>query len=395
MLLRERQATAALAFAYFIVGTGAFVIAGLLNEIAVDLEVSVAAAGQLITAYSLALAVGAPLLASLVTRFHRRTLIAIGVGLFGLLHFAAASAPEYGWLATTRVMCGLAAAIATPQAIAAAGQIARPERRGRTLATVFLGFSLAIVLGVPAGTVLGATLGWRVSLVLIGSISLLSALWVAFALPATLSQESANAGAWRKLVSCTAIVWVLTTTVLQATGQFTLYTYFAPVFERAFAADTRTIGLLFGAFGLFGLIGTTMARRLLDPIGSGRVVLLCLMLIAAAFALWPLVAGSITAALFVLLLWGVGGFAIHPSQQTRLMTIAPELTSVSISVNLSATYLGQALGGALGGGLIGPFGTDALSWAGLLVLLASICTAWLANRADATERAQSPQRERV
>jgi predicted MFS family arabinose efflux permease len=322
-----------------------------------------------------------------VTRFDRRLLIAIGLGLFGLMHFAAAGAPAYGWLAITRVMCGLAAAIATPQAIAAAGQIARPERRGRTLATVFLGFSLAIVFGVPAGTVLGGMLGWRVSLVLIGSISLVSALWVAFALPATLSQESANAGTWRKLVGCTAILWVLTTTVLQTTGQFTLYTYFVPVFERALGADTRTIGLLFGAFGLFGLIGTAVARRLLDPIGSGRVVLLCLMLIAAAFALWPLVAGSIATTLFVLLLWGIGGFAVHPSQQTRLVTIAPELASVSISLNLSATYLGQALGGAVGGGLINAFGTDALSWAGLLVVVVSVGTAWMANRAGATDMA--------
>jgi predicted MFS family arabinose efflux permease len=393
--VHERHATAALAFAYFIVGTGAFVIAGLLNEIAVDLEVSAAAAGQLITAYALALAVGAPLLASLVSRFDRRILIAIGLGLFGLLHFVAASAPAYGWLAATRVMCGLAAAIATPQAIAAADQIAQPERRGRTLATVFLGFSFAIVLGVPAGTVLGATLGWRVSLVLIGSISLFSALWIVLALPATLSQEPADAGAWRKLVSCTAILWVLTTTVLQTTGQFTLYTYFAPVFESGLRAGARTIGLLFGAFGLFGLIGTAIARRLLDPIGSGRVVILCLSLVAVAFALWPLTAGSITITLFVLLLWGVGGFAVHPSQQARLVTIAPALASVSISLNLSATYLGQALGGAIGGGLIGTFGTAVLSWVGLLVLLASIGAAWMANRAEVTEERNYRKEKRV
>jgi predicted MFS family arabinose efflux permease len=116
------------------------------------------------------------------------------------------------------------------------------------------------------------------------------------------------------------------------------------------------------------------------------VVGACLGLMVGAFALWPLGAGSLAMTLFVTLLWGFGGFAIHPSQQARLVGIAPALSSASLSLNLSATYLGQAVGGALGGGLISGIGAIALSWAGLALLLAACGAAFMASEASGPDR---------
>jgi predicted MFS family arabinose efflux permease len=386
-ILAQTPPILALALGYFVVGTGAFVVAGLLNEISADLEVSVATAGQLIGVYSFALALGAPLLAGLIARFQRCTLIVAGLVLFGVLQWVAAVVPDYGLLAVARGLTGVAAAVVTTQSIAAAGLIAAPEQRGQALGTMFLGFSLSVVAGVPLGTVLGAALGWRVALALVGLFSIISALWIYWLLPSKMPTESIDTTSWRSLAHNRAILWIVATTVLHSAGQFTLYTYFAPVFRDSLQADAKTIGLLFGWFGACGIAGNLLMNRVTDRVGPTRAVLACLGVMAAAFVVWPLAAGSLAMMLLVLLLWGLGGFAIHPVQQTRLVALAPALASVSVALNLSGTYLAQVLGAAIGGALISAVGSTALSWAGLGLLLAACGATFLATRASRVQPA--------
>jgi predicted MFS family arabinose efflux permease len=381
--VRSNHSIAALAFGYFVVGTGAFAVAGLLNEIANDLGTSVAGAGQLMSGYSLALAIGAPLLAPLGVRFERRTLIAVGLASFGLLHVAAAVAPSYGMLAAARVLAGVAASIVTPHSVAAAGLTAPPGQSGRAIATMFLGFTLSIVVGVPLGNMLGAVLGWRVTLGLVGAMSIVGAIWIGLAVSDRLPNSPMDWNAWRTLVQNAALLWLLVTTVLQCAGQFTLYTYLAPALRDGLEVDATRIGLLFGWFGISGLIGNFIASRVLDRVGAARIVAACLALIITAFAIWPFAAGSLPAMMLAILIWGLGGFAIHPSQQARLVAIAPGLASASIALNLSATYLGQMLGGVIGGGLIGWFGTIALAWGGAALLVGAGGAAFAASRSHA------------
>nr|WP_236843529.1 MFS transporter [Bradyrhizobium icense] len=355
---------------------------GLLNEIARELGTSVAGAGQLMSAYSLALAVGAPLLVSLTRRFGRRGLIAAGLVLFGVLQFAAAAAPTYSALAAARILAGLAAAIVTPHSIAAAGLAAPPGQSGRAIATMFLGFTLSIVIGIPAGNALGAVLGWRVTLGLVGAMSFASAVWVALAV-SKLPNTPADWSAWRSLAGKTVVLWLLLTTVLQCAGQFTLYTYLAPSLRDSLGIDAGGIGLLFGWFGVAGLAGNYFASRGIDRIGAGRVVGACLVLIIAAFAMWPMAYGSLMTTMLAISIWGLGGFAIHPSQQARLVLLSPEMASASAALNLSATYLGQMFGSAFGGGLIIWFGPNALSWGGAALLVAAIGAAFAAGARSA------------
>jgi predicted MFS family arabinose efflux permease len=379
----EPKSAAALAFGYFVVGIGAFAVTGLLNEIARELGTSIAGAGQLMSAYSLALAVGAPLLISPTRRFGRRDLIAAGLVLFGVLQFAAAVAPTYSTLAAARIFAGLAAAIVTPHSIAAAGLAAPPGQSGRAIATMFLGFTLSIVIGIPAGNALGAVLGWRVTLGLVGAMSFASAVWVALTVSARLPNTPIDWNAWRPLAGNAVILWLLLTTVLQCAGQFTLYTYLAPGLRDSLGIDAGEIGLLFGWFGVAGLAGNYFASRVIDRIGAGRVVGACLVLMIAAFAMWPMAYGSLVTTMLAISIWGLGGFAIHPSQQARLVLLAPELASASAALNLSATYLGQMFGSAFGGGLITWFGADALAWGGAALLVAAIGAAFAAGQRPA------------
>jgi predicted MFS family arabinose efflux permease len=379
----HRTQLVALAFGYFVVGIGAFAVGGLLNEIAKDLGTSAAGAGQLMSTYSAALAIGAPLLTPLTKRFERRALITAGLVLFGVLQFAAAIAPTYGTLVAARVFAGFAAAIVTPHSIAAAGLAAPSGQGGRAIATMFLGFTLSIVIGIPAGNALGAVLGWRATLGLVGVMAFMSAIWIGLAISAKLPNMPVDRNAWRSLVRDATLLWLLLTTILQCAGQFTLYTYLAPALRDSLEVNAREIGLLFGWFGLSGLIGNFIASRIIDRAGAARVVAVCLALIITAFVIWPLAEGSMKLTMLAILIWGLGGFAIHPSQQARLVAIAPNLASASAALNSSGTYLGQMLGSVLGGALISGFSTNALAWGGAVLLLAASGTAFAAGRSQA------------
>jgi predicted MFS family arabinose efflux permease len=176
---------------------------------------------------------------------------------------------------------------------------------------------------------------------------------------------------WRTLAGNPVILWLLLITVLQCAGQFTLYTYLAPEIAMKLRFDASEIGLLFGWFGVCGLIGNYAASRIIDRAGAGRVVGVALALILAAFLLWPVTSGSLILTMLAILIWGLGGFAIHPSQQARLVAAAPDLASASAALNLSATYLGQMIGSVLGGGLISCFGINAISWGGVALIVAA------------------------
>jgi predicted MFS family arabinose efflux permease len=364
-----KQSITALAFGYFVVGIGAFSVTGLLNEIARELEISVAGAGQLMAAYSLALAIGAPLLAPISKRFGRRTLISGGLVLFGVLQLASAFAPTYGSLAVARVLAGLAAAIVTPHSIAAAGLSAEPGQSGRAIATMFLGFTLSIVVGIPAGNELGAILGWRATLGVVGVMALAGAAWVRLVVAADLPNAPVDLKAWRSLAKDAVVLWLLLTTFLQCAGQFTLYTYLAPGLAGSLQLDAQETGMLFGWFGVCGLVGNYVASRVMDRVGAATVVGVCLGLILAAFLIWPVAHGSLAMTMMAILIWGLGGFAIHPSQQARIVAVVPAFASALAALNLSATYVGQMIGSVLGGALIGWLGESALPWgaAGLIV----------------------------
>ena len=379
MSLRDRR-LASLAFANFTAGTAILIVAGLLNELAADLRVSVAAAGQLFTASSLAICIGAPLLAALTTGIERRLLLGLALAGLALTSFAAALAPGFATLVAVRALMGVCVAIITPQAAASAGVLVEPAARGRALAVVFLGFSVSTVLGVPLGTWLGALLGWRVTVAIIGGLALAAAAAVWFALPARLHVARMDRHAWRELAGSAAILLVIATTVVQGTGQFVLYSYIAPALREFVGATPLALSLFLLWNGVCGVTGNVVAGRLIDRVGPPRIVHAALALMLAAFLLWPATRGSVAITAAAIMLWGLGCFAVQTAQQTRLVLLAPQLASASIALNSSAIYLGQACGAVIGAAVINEAGLGGLSVAGALFLAAAIGVSLLAGR---------------
>lgn len=366
-----RGALWALLAGNFVIGTGVMAVPGTLNEISASLGVAVAAAGQLITAAALVMCLGAPLLAAVVAGWDRRLLLALTLVWYALGHGLAALMPSFGALLPVRMLTVVAPAVFTPQAAACAGLLVPPEHRGRAVTFVFLGWSMASVLGLPIGALIGGYLGWRAAFVAIAAMSLASAAWVWLTLPNGIRPAALTAAAWSRVLRSPVLMGIVAVTALQGSGQFVLFSYFGPILKRDFGADPDTLSLMWALFGLFGLAGNMLVSRFIDRVGAGRMVLLTSALIALSLLLWPW-AGTLPWLAAVLVPWGLGCFAANSAQQARLVGLAPALAPGSVALNSSGIYTGQAVGAALGGWLLAHDASAWMSWVGFALLLAAI-----------------------
>ncbi|HEY8359856.1 MAG TPA: MFS transporter [Ramlibacter sp.] len=363
----------------FVIGTGVMVVPGTLNEISSSLAISVATAGQLITAGAALMCFGAPLFAALVAGWDRRRLLALSMLWFGLAHFACALAPDFAWLLPLRVLALVPPAIFTPQAAACLGLLVPPEQRGRAITFIFLGWSLASVLGMPISALVGGWFGWRSAFAIVGVLGLASAAWVWRTMPDGVKPPPLSLAAWKQAFRSPALMACVAVTMLFAAGQFVQFSYFAPYFKHKLAISPTELGLYFMWFGAFGLLGNVVMSRTIDRVGAGRAVMIGVALMAASLLLFPLGTTLLLAAV-VSVPWALGCFSSNSAQQARLVALAPSLAAASVALNSSAMYAGQAIGAATGGWMIVRGGMDSLHWAALAGLLAAMAMSALATR---------------
>jgi len=368
-----------LLFGNFVIGSGVMVVPGALNEISSSLAVPVATAGQLISAGALLMCVGAPLFAALVAGWDRRRLLTLCMVWYGALHLACIAAPGFAALLPLRVLAMISPAIFTPQAAACVGLLVAADQRGRAITFVFLGWSLASVLGLPIGAYVGGTLGWRTAFGVVALLSLASALWVWRAMPDGVKPPALSAAAWKETFRSRALMLCVAVTVMYSAGQFVLFSYFAPYYKHKIGITPGELSLLLMWFGAFGFLGNIVMSRHIDRIGASRAVMASTAAMALSLLIWPL-GTSLTLAALVAVPWALGCFASNSAQQARLVGIAPALSAGSIALNTSAMYAGQAIGAASGGWLIARDGMDVLHWAGFALLLAAMAASALASR---------------
>jgi len=337
-----------LALATFAVGTDSYVIAGLLPAIAADLGVSTAAAGQLVTVFALTMAVSAPVVGGLTGGLDRRTTLLIALGVFVVGNAATALATGYGTAMAARVVTAAGAGVINSAASSTAAAIVPPERRGRALAFVLGGLTLATALGLPLGTLIGSA-DWRVTLWAVAGTGLVAAIGVAVGLPAVRLPAASLRDRLRPLAQGGRVPALLAVTTLAFLGAYTLYTYVAPALRDATGGDESLLTLVLFVWGAGVLTGNTAAGRLVDRRDPARVLTGPLALAVLALALTPLAARALIPALVWAAVWGVAvGFVVVP-QQHRLVALGPAAAPVLLGLNSSALYAGMALGGGLGG----------------------------------------------
>lgn len=366
----------ALAFAGFATGTEAYVYAGHLAALAAELQSDLALAGQLASAFALTYALTAPLVASAVAHLPRRAVIATGLALIGMLNLAAAAMPVLAGIFAVRVLCGLAAGLVGPAASVAAAELAGPTGRGRAMAAVLGGTTVAFVLGIPMGSVVGDWLGWRGTFAYAGLLAILAAAVVLLVLPDLPGGQRAGLHAVAVVRQPGIAPWLLLTMIGFA-ATFSVIAYVGPVVTAIAGLEGTGVGAMQALIGLGSIAGIVIGARIADRPGGVRLVLGSFLVSAAAlgsYALLLLAALPHGVALPFLALSMLTGsaalFARMPVIQARLVAAAPaEARPVVLALNGSMVFAGQGLGAAIGGVALGAVELWAVGLAGGLLAL--------------------------
>ncbi|MEV5329392.1 MFS transporter [Nonomuraea fastidiosa] len=344
----------------FVVGTSEYLIAGLLPQMAADLEVSVSTAGQAVTAYALGVVIGGPLVTIATVRLPRKGLALGLLVLFAAGNAVCAVAGSYEVLIAGRVVASLSHAAFLTVALMMVTRVVAPDRAGSAIAAVAAGFSAATLLGVPLGVLLGEGAGWRTPFAVLAAL----ALAVAGALAAALPRQDAPATSVREEIATVLgrrVLVVIATTAVGLAATSTVFTYLAPALTGITGLGPGAVSTLLLVYGAGSLAGGLVAGRLADRslAGTVRGTFIGLAVVLAAFPFAVPWAGT---AVVVVLALGVLTSATTPALQSLLLRHAGQAPMLATSVNVCAFNIGIAAGSALGGGLVA---ADGLRWLGL------------------------------
>ncbi|MBK0868960.1 MFS transporter [Saccharopolyspora sp. HNM0986] len=358
-----------LAFGTFAVGTDAYVIAGVLPELAHSLDIGVAAAGQLVTVFAIGYAVLSPMLAALTSHWSRRTVLLTALVLFALGNVATALAPGYGAVLAARLLAAAGAAMYTPNAAATAAALAGAAKRGQAFSIVNVGLSSSLVLGAPLGTAIGALWGWRATMWFLTVLAVLIAPIIAWRLPSV--QLPAAAGLRQRFAPLgdRRVLGALAITVIAFVGIFIPYTYISVVYAPVIEGRQDLLTVLLLVFGVAGTVGNLTAGHVADRQWPRRVVVAVAVLLAVVFGIAVVARESLPAAIPVIVVSGLLSWSVLSPQQHRVVALRPEASALVVSLNAAAVYLGVSLSGVLGAAGLNLLGQAALPLLGSAFLI--------------------------
>lgn len=364
-----------LAMGTFAVGTDAFIVSAFLPRMAEGLSVTEAMAGQSVSAFALAYALLAPVIATATSTVARRKLLVWSLALLGAFNLASALCTSLSALILTRIAAAAAAAAYTPNAGAVAAALAHPARRARALSVVIGGLTVATALGVPLGHVVSAVMDWRASLALVGIISLAAAAAVFAVMPAM--PGGARIGLRQRLsvLKRPGVMRILPLTVLGMAACYAPYAFTIRILETLRIPAASLTVMLF-VYGLGAFAGNYASGRATDRRGPGPVLVCAYgaMAIALGGLAGLAAAGEGSGFYFAAALiacWGASSWAQTPAQQHRLIAAAPQEAPLVIALNASGIYLGISAGTGIGSLAVGQ-GVPALLGTGSALALASL-----------------------
>ncbi|MFE2758358.1 Cmx/CmrA family chloramphenicol efflux MFS transporter [Streptomyces halstedii] len=366
-----------LGLAVFAQGTSEFMLSGLLSGIADDLGVSLSAAGLLTSAFAVGMVVGAPLTALAGRAWPRRRALLFFLGVFVAVHVVGALTTDYGVLLATRVVGALANAGFWAVALVTAMDLAGPERRARATAVVVGGVTVACVVGVPAGALLGELWGWRSAFWAVALVSLPAAFALLRAVPGGRAGDGPPASARTELRALARPRLLLTLLVMALVqgATFCTFSYLEPLVTRVTGFGAGWVPVVLALFGAGSFAGVTLAGRLADSrpkavIGTGLVAL------TAGWAALALTAARPAAALVLVLVQGALAFGTGTALISRVFQQAPEAPTLAGSFATAAFNVGAAAGPWLGGLALGAgLGFRAPVWVSALLMGAALAGA--------------------
>jgi DHA1 family inner membrane transport protein len=376
----ERTLIATLSATNFVIGIGAFMVIGMLPPIAGDLGLSTAGAGWIMTVYALAYAVCSPLLVSSTGGIGRRKVLFAGLSIFACANLIGAFASNDTMLFVARALAAAGAGITTPVGAAVVAGVVAPEKRARSLAAVFFGLTLAQVVGVPAGSFIAYTFGWRIAFGVVALIAL-PCLWLIWTrVPRGLQFQPVGLRDLAAVLRNGPVMLAVAFTAVFLGAIYVPFTYIAPLMETVMGYGRNGISAVLLAFGLSAVVGNLLGGILSDRIGPTPtlVALACSQVVMMPLlSLLPMAGWMVFSLVFV---WGVCGWSFTAPQQARVIGLRPEQAPVVLSLNAAAIYVGAAAGSAIGGAVVAGYGPIALGLAGAVTALLAVANILISKR---------------
>ena len=361
---RSRAALFALALGGFGIGTTEFATMGLLPEIASGFDVSIPTAGNAITAYALGVVVGAPTLAALGARLDRRRLLLLLMVAFTVGNVLSAFAPSMGWLVLARFLAGLPHGAFFGVGAVMGTAVVGPERRGRAVASMMAGLTVACAVGVPLTAIVGHAVGWRWSFVGVGALGLVTLAAVSAWTPSLPSAPGTTVRTELAALRNRRLWIAFGAGAVGFGGMFAVYSYVKPLLTEVTGLGVALVPLVLALYGIGMTIGTVVGGRLADRSVMGTVIggMIATIVVLVAIAL---VGSYPVPAVLALVMLGVTSQVLGLSLQTRLMDVSPAAPSLGAALCHSALNLGNATGAFVGGLVIaGGLGYLAPAWVG-------------------------------
>ncbi|MFS4105189.1 MFS transporter [Streptomyces sp. SID8499] len=379
----------ALAIGAFGIGTTEFVIMGLLPEVASDFGVSIPTAGLLVTGYALGVMLGAPLMTVLGTKISRKRMLMLLMGLFIAGNLLSALAPVFSVMLVGRVVASLAHGAFFGIGSVVAAELVAPHKRAGAIAMMFTGLTVANVVGVPLGTLIGQSAGWRVTFAAVAGLGVLGLAGIAKLVPDLPKPEGVHLRHELAALKNAQVLLAMAMTVLGFGGVFAAVTYIAPMTTHVTGFSDGSVTWLLVLFGLGmvggNLVGGRFADRALMP-----MLYVSLSALAVVLALFTLTAHNKVAAAVTIVLIGALGFATVPPLQKRVLDQAHGAPTLASALNIGAFNLGNALSAWLGGLVIAAgFGYTAPNWVGAALAAGALLLAVLSAALERRDGAPS------
>ncbi|MFI7668916.1 Cmx/CmrA family chloramphenicol efflux MFS transporter [Nocardia sp. NPDC049526] len=368
-----------LGLSIFAQGTSELMLSGLLTQMATDLGVSIPQAGLLISAFALGMLVGAPALAVITLRRPRRTALLAFLAVFIAAHVVAALTPGYWVLFGTRVVGAFVYAGFWAVAATTALSLVPENARGRAMSIVAGGLTVANIVGLPAGAVIGQHLGWRAAFWTVAILSALAMAGVAAKIPGGRPAEVPNLRRELRTMINPRLWLSYSTTALSTGALLVTFAYLGALLARTTGITESWIPLVLTLYGIGALIGITVGGRAADahPFRVLTIGMIGLTIISAVLALTATMPAPVVILVFLL---GAFGFATNPALNTRVFALAAAAPTLATAVNFSAFNVGITVGPWLGGLAIGGgLGYPSVAWIGVALAIAALATvAWAA-----------------
>lgn len=373
--MKNKAVVYLLALAAFLIGTIEYIITGIIQMVADDLQVTTSAAGLLVTSLALSAAIGAPIVIALTINIDRRKVLSWMLIIFTLSNIITSVSHSFEMVLMTRVLQGISGGTAIVVAMAVATRLVEREKRGTAIGIILMGLSSSLVLGVPIGTFLSSMIGWKALFAAIGLITLIPLIVVYRRIPSMKEQEPVTLGMQLSILKDKRILLAVAVTLFYVGGYSTLFTYLTPFLqESANLSITEISGILLLA-GICSFLGSSLGGVAADKKGPtftifSGIILQIIMLMLLAF-----VTGNLVVMVAVIMIWMIATWSTSPAQQLYLVTLVPKSPDIALSVNTSFIQFGFALGSGLGGVVLSKTSILNLSWISAgTVLLALLMT---------------------